>query len=63
MRAGKPIAEMKRRVPTVVRVRYENGAFTPLDPLDLEEGEEVELTVMKDAPAEPSPEEPGGQKV
>ena len=54
---------MKRRVPTVVRVRYENGAFTPLDPLDLEEGEEVELTVMKDAPAEPSPEEPGGQKV
>ena len=63
MTAGKSIAEMKRRVPTVVRVRYENGAFTPLDHLDLEEGEVVELTVMKDAPAEPSPEEPGGQKV
>ena len=60
MTTGKSIAEMNRRVPTVVRVRYENGAFTPLD---LEEGEMVELTVMKDAPAEPSREEPGGEKV
>ena len=30
---------------STVRARYENGVLTPLEPLDLEEGEEVEVSV------------------
>ena len=30
-----------------VKARYENGVLTPLDPLDLEEGEEVTVRVSK----------------
>ncbi len=32
----------------VIRVRYENGVLKPLEPLDLEEGEEVLVTVKRD---------------
>ena len=30
-----------------VRVRYENGVLKPIDKLDLEEGEEVEIIVVR----------------
>ena len=29
----------------VVRVKYENGVLKPLEPLDLEEGEEVQIVI------------------
>ena len=32
----------------VVRVRYENGVLKPLEPLDLEEGEEALVTIKRD---------------
>ena len=32
----------------VIRVRYENGVLKPLEPVDLEEGEEVLVTVKRD---------------
>jgi predicted DNA-binding antitoxin AbrB/MazE fold protein len=32
----------------VIRVRYENGVFKPLEPVDLDEGEEVLVTVKRD---------------
>jgi len=32
----------------VIRVRYENGVLKPLEPLELEEGEEVLVTVRRD---------------
>ncbi|MEM0027152.1 MAG: antitoxin family protein [Ignisphaera sp.] len=32
----------------VVRVRYEKGVLKPLEPIDLEEGEEVLVTVKRD---------------
>jgi predicted DNA-binding antitoxin AbrB/MazE fold protein len=32
----------------VIRVRYENGVLKPLEPIDLEEGEEVLVTVKRD---------------
>ena len=32
----------------VIRVRYENGVLRPLEPIDLEEGEEVLVTVKRD---------------
>ncbi len=32
----------------VIRVRYENGVLKPLEPLELEEGEEVLVTVKRD---------------
>jgi len=32
----------------VIRVRYENGVFKPLEPVDLEEGEEVLITIKRD---------------
>ena len=30
----------------VIRVRYENGALKPLEPLELREGEEVRIQVL-----------------
>ena len=33
-----------------VRARYENGVLTPLEPLDLEEGAEVVVSVEEAAP-------------
>ena len=33
---------------TSVKARYENGVLTPLEPLDLEEGAEVVVTVVGD---------------
>ena len=32
----------------VIRVRYEKGVLRPLEPVDLEEGEEVVVTVKRD---------------
>ena len=32
----------------VVRVRYEDGVLKPLEPLDLEEGEEALITIRRD---------------
>lgn len=32
----------------VIRVRYENGVLKPLEPVDLEEGEEVLVTIKRD---------------
>ena len=32
----------------VIRVRYENGVLKPLEPIDLDEGEEVLVTVKRD---------------
>jgi len=32
----------------VIRVRYENGVLKPLEPIDLEEGEEILVTVKRD---------------
>jgi len=29
----------------VIRVRYEKGVFKPLEPVDLEEGEEVQVII------------------
>ncbi|PUA33915.1 MAG: hypothetical protein B7O98_00390 [Zestosphaera tikiterensis] len=29
----------------VIRVRYEKGVFKPLEPVDLEEGEEVQIII------------------
>ena len=37
-----------------VRAKYENGVFTPVEPLDLEEGREVTLSVEDDADVAPS---------
>jgi len=31
----------------VIRVRYENGVLKPLEPIELEEGEEAQVIVMK----------------
>ena len=35
---------------TNVKARYANGTLVPLEPLDLEEGAEVTVTVEKDGP-------------
>ena len=32
----------------IIRVRYEKGVFKPLEPVDLEEGEEVFITIKRD---------------
>ena len=32
----------------VVKVRYEDGVLKPLEPLDLEEGEEALITIRRD---------------
>ncbi len=32
----------------VIRVRYENGVLKPLEPIDLEEGEEALVTIKRD---------------
>jgi len=32
----------------VIRVRYENDVLKPLEPLELEEGEEVLVTIKRD---------------
>ena len=32
----------------VVKVRYEGGLLKPLEPVDLEEGEEVLITIKRD---------------
>jgi len=32
----------------VIRVRYENGILKPLEPIELEEGEEVIVAVKRD---------------
>ena len=42
---------------STVRARYENGVLTPLEPLDLEEGAEVEVSV-ESAPVGASEETP-----
>lgn len=39
---------------STVRAKYENGVLTPLEPLDLEEGSEVSVSV--------SPQETGDQR-
>ncbi len=31
-----------------IRVKYENGVLKPLEPLDLEEGEEALITIKRD---------------
>lgn len=36
-----------------VRVRYSNGVLTPLEPLDLEEGKEVTVSIDEAPAAEP----------
>jgi len=35
-------------VSKVIRVKYEKGVLKPLEPIDLEEGEEVVVTVKRD---------------
>ena len=35
---------------STVRAKYENGVLTPLDPLDLEEGKEVVLSIEESIP-------------
>jgi len=35
-------------MPRVIRVKYENGVLKPLEPLELEEGEEVLITIKRD---------------
>ena len=44
-----------------VRARYENGVLTPLEPLDLEEGKEVEVSVRETlkAKGDAPPKNPG----
>ena len=46
---------------TNVRARYQNGVLTPLEPLDLEEGAEVTLSV-EGAPAGASEETPAPEQ-
>ncbi len=36
-----------------IRARYENGVLTPLEPLDLEEGREVNVYVPTNEPQQP----------
>ena len=31
----------------IIRVKYENGVLKPLEPLELEEGEEVQITIRR----------------
>ena len=38
---------------TSVKARFSNGALTPLEPLELEEGEEVTLSIVKIARNKP----------
>ncbi len=45
---------------STVRAKYENGVLTPLEPLDLEEGEEVMVSV-EDAPVEVAEAEPAAK--
>ena len=50
---------------TTVRARYENGVLTPLEPLDLEEGAEVSVSVsvsVESAPVEASEEAPAPKR-
>ena len=42
-----------------VRARYENGVLTPLEPLDLEEGKEVEVSVEDSRAQTTAPEGSG----
>ena len=42
----------RRDTPWVITARYRGGVFTPVKPLDLEEGEVVRLTVAKVPPDE-----------
>lgn len=37
-------------MPTQVRVRYANGTLTPLEPLDLEDGEELVVHIEDNRP-------------
>ena len=46
---------------TNVKARYSNGALVPLEPLDLEEGKEVMVSV-EDAPAGISEESPAPKR-
>ena len=46
---------------SAVRARYENGVLTPLEPLDLEEGAEVMVSV-ESAPAEDEPAAKGTEE-
>ena len=39
-----------------VRAKYQDGVFTPVEPLDLEEGREVTLSGEEDAEVAPSPD-------
>ena len=41
-----------------VKAKYENGVLTPLEPLDLEEGAEVSVTVMVKNVSQPDPLKP-----
>ena len=40
-----------------IRARYEKGVLTPLEPLDLEEGREVDVYV----PVQEQPQQPAGE--
>ena len=46
---------------STVRARYENGVLTPLEPLDLEEGAEVSVSV-ESAPVGASEETPAPKR-
>jgi len=43
----------QERETRTVRARYENGAFIPVEPLDLAEGEEVEITLSRNVARAP----------
>ena len=62
MTAGRSIARNEGHMPRLVRVRFENGAFTPLEPLELDEGVVVELTVIEDSAIESSSEGLDGEE-
>jgi predicted DNA-binding antitoxin AbrB/MazE fold protein len=46
MNLRKTILRMGVGLSKVIRVRYERGVLKPLEPLDLEEGEEVQVVIQ-----------------
>jgi predicted DNA-binding antitoxin AbrB/MazE fold protein len=47
MNPQKPILRMGVGLSKIIRVRYEKGVLKPLEPLDLEEGEELVVFIRK----------------
>jgi ribonuclease HI len=45
MKSDAPVAKPHPAQPRKIRARFRNGALVPLDPLDLPEGSEVEISV------------------